>query len=282
MKAQLLIVISILSYTYSVNGQSFHDEVQQAFNFTPHKLSSAQQQELFPKLDEFFEKVIADKDTYLPLLREELKRNDNNPYFYYDGGILLMEISSAPADLQLIADALVKCDLRDVPPKLYFQHIFRLSLKNADVIDAGLHIFDDATFQVFIEQHVLLLNQGECLKFILPRYESEKYVPKLIERYSQASSDTAKLSIIELLYYSRNCTADKFMEEKSHDPTESAKVQILIRKVVKLKAANSNNNTTKYATIRKEIRGSLIRVSDEALDELDELTHKLSANYSCN
>ena len=78
-------------------SQSFHEEVQTVFNFTPSELSKEEQQKIFPKLDKFFNKVISNKTEYLQPLRDELLRNDNNPYFYFDGGILLMEISNEPS-----------------------------------------------------------------------------------------------------------------------------------------------------------------------------------------
>jgi hypothetical protein len=277
----LIIVLTLIAFGIRVNGQTFHDDVQSVFNFTPHKLTTEEQKKLFPKLDEFFNKVINDKKQYLPLLRDELKRKDNNPYFYYDGGILLFEVSTEPSDLQLIADALVKCDLQDIPPRLYLQHMLRLSVMGANVIDAGMHVFDDPKFQVFIEQHALLLNGAECLKFILPRYSSELYVPQLIEQYPKTNSDTAKYQIIALLYYSRSCSADKFLTEKLNDRGESKVIKNVIQEILKSNPSNSKEEPKKYNKIRDQIRSKLTRVSDEALDELSESTRALSSLYLC-
>jgi hypothetical protein len=276
----LIIALTLVGFI-RVSGQTFHDEVQSVFNFTPHKLSGEEQKALFPKLDEFFKKIMDDKKQYLPLLRDELRRNDNNPYFYFDGGVLLLEISTDPSDLQLIADALVKCDLRDIPPRIYLQHILRLSVMDANVIDAALHVFDDSKFQVFIEQHVLLLNGGECLKFILPRYNSELYVSQLMQRYAKSDSDTTKYQILELLYYSRNCTADKFLQERLNDSGESKRINNAIKEVLNTKPPNSKDEPKKYNKIRGQIRSQLTRVSDEALEELNELTRELSSLYFC-
>jgi hypothetical protein len=278
---RLIIVITLIGFGIRVNGQTFHDDVQSVFNFIPHKLTTEEQKKLFPKLDEFFSKVINDKKQYLPLLRDELKRKDNNPYFYYDGGILLFEVSTEPSDLQLIADALVKCDLQDIPPRLYLQHILRLSVMGANVIDAAMHVFDDPKFQVFIEQHALLLNGGECLKFILPRYSSELYVPELIARYPKSSSDTSKYQILELLYYSRSCSADKFLADKLNDPEESTVIKNVIQEIMNSNASNSKEEPKKYNKIRDQIRSKLTRVSDEALEELSESTKALSLLYQC-
>ena len=279
-RKNILIGFIFFSLTNIIYSQSFHEEVQTVFNFTPSELSKEEQQEIFPKLEKFFEKVISNKTEYLQPLRDELLRNDNNPYFYYDGGILLMEISNDPSDLQLVADVLVKTNLKDLVPKFYLQRLLGLSIKGVNVIDAALHIYSDLTFQVFIVQHSLLLNQGECLKFILPRYDSELYVKKLIEIYSETDSTSTKKSIISLLYYSRNCEADSFIKLslKNRKPKE---VKTLIKTILKLEPRNKKSDKKEYQKIRNEINTVMNRISDEAIYELNQLTEKLSLNYKC-
>ena len=275
-----LIGLLFFCLTNILYSQTFHEEVQTVFNFTPSKLSKKEQQEIFPKLEKFFKKVISNKTDYLQLLRDELKRNDNNPYFYYDGGILLMEISNESSDLQLVADVLVKSNLKDLVPKFYLQRLLRLSIKGVNVIDAALHIYSDPSFQVFIVQHSLLLNQGECLKFILPRYDSELYVKKLIEIYSETDSIPIKKSIISLLYYSRNCEADSFIK-LSLKNNNSKEIKLLIKSVLKLESRTRMSDKTEYQKIRNEINTVMNRISDEAIYELNKLTKKLSKSYKC-
>jgi len=191
-----------------------------------------------------------------------------------------MEISTEPSDLQLIADVLVKSNLKDLPPELYLKHILRLSIKGADVIDAALHIYSDPTFQVFIVQHSLLLNQGECLKFILPRYDSELYVKKLIDTYSKVDSISIKKSIISLLYYSRNCEADSFIKSSLMN-NNSKEIKLLIKNILKQEPRSRQSDKIKYQKIRTEINTVMNRISDEAIYELNELTEKLSKYYKC-
>jgi len=276
----ILIGLIFFSMSNILYSQSFHEEVQTVFNFTPSELSKEEQQKIFPKLDKFFNKVISNKTEYLQPLRDELLRNDNNPYFYFDGGILLMEISNEPSDLQLVADVLVKTNLKDLVPKLYLQRLLELSIKGVNVIDAGLHIYSDPTFQVFIVEHSLLLNQGECLKFILPRYESELYVNKLIDLYSETDSVSTKESIITLLYYSRSCKADSFIKSTLKN-NNSKEIKILIKNILKLEPKKRKSEKIKYQKIRRKINNVLNRINDEAIYELNQLTKELSLNYKC-
>jgi len=269
---------------YMINGlsaQSFHEEVQSTFNFSPRKLSKKEHLKIIPKLDKFFEKIISNKSKYLQPLRNELKGNYNTPYFYFDGGILLMEISKEPADIQLVADALVKTDLKDLPPEMYLNHLLRLSIKGANVIDAAFHIYSDSEFKVFIVEHSLFLNQGECLEFILPRYNSELYVNKLINIYSHTDTVSKKMSIIPLLYYSRNCKADEFLTKILSDKNESKNIKLTVHKILELTPNKRRQNREKYQKIRNEIKSVLTRISDEAIYELDELTLKMGKYYKC-
>lgn len=255
--------------------------IEETFNFSPHELSKEEQEQLFPKLDEFFEKVIANKEEYIQPLRDELKSTDHNPYFYFDGGVLLIELSKEKSDLQIVADALVKSDLRDLPPKIYVEHLMRLSIAEVDVIDPALHIFDDPTFQVFIPQHAMLLNQGEALKFILPRYDPELYVAKLTKRYEQADSASIKIQILDLLFYASNCKADRFINSVYQDNNEVPEVKNHASKMATMKIESRKQNEKKQAQLRSKIRTTLTRISDEALYELFDLTLDLKTKYTC-
>ena len=206
-----LFLIVALTFIWGASfGQDLHEEVTKVYNFYPHKMTEEEQQAVFPVLDKFFDMVAKDKDKYLEPLRIELKRDDNDPYFYFDGGLLLLEISQSEKDIQLVADALVKSDLRDIPPKIYLEHTLKLSLKGANVIDAALHILDDSTFTVFIPQHSLTLEYGEGLGFILPRYAPDLYIDKLISKFNQIPSTNKKLTCLDLFIYANCCEADNF------------------------------------------------------------------------
>lgn len=258
-----------------------HEMIEETFNFSPHELSKEEQQQMFPKLDKFFEKVIANKEEYIQPLRNELQSTDHNPYFYFDGGILLIELSKEKSDLQIVADALVKSDLRDLPPKMYIEHLMRLSVAEVDVIDPALHVFDDPTFQVFIPQHTMLLNQGEALKFILPRYDPELYVTKLTNRFDLADSVTTKIQILDLLFYASNCEADRFINSVYQDKNEVSEVKNHASTMATMKIENRKQNEKKQAQLRSKIRATLTRISDEALYELFNFTLDLKTKYTC-
>lgn len=272
----------ILFISFSSLGQDLHSEVERVFNFYPHKLTSEEQKALYPKLDKFFELVIKDKEKYLEPLRNELRREGNNPYFYFDGGVLLFEISRDPKDIQLVADALVKTDLNDIPGKIYLEHLLSLSLKGADIIAPALHILDDTTFNAFIPQHVLTLKYGEGLKFLLPRYQPELYVDKLISKYKQLEAPDKKLTCIDLFVYANSCQADEFLNIQLKDAQQPTQIHDKITETMKLTNVSRNENENKYSKLFEERKSILSRISDEAVYELNDITLKMRKTFKCN
>ena len=280
MKIYTLIII-LVALSLSSFGQSFNTEIDRVFDFYPHKMTAEEQEAVYPKLDTLFDTVENDKEKYLPLLREELKSVNHNPYFYFDGGILLLLISKEKQDFQIAADALTKCDIKDLPYKVYLERLLYLSLNGADVIDASFVILNDTAFQVYIPQHALLLNYGEALQFILPRYQSDLYIDKLISEFEQIPTVEKKLSCIALFVYANNCKADKYLEKLRDDLTQSEKIRVAAKKTLENISVNDKNNERKfekYFNIRKK---KLNRISDEAIYELDDLTMKMRKVYKC-
>jgi hypothetical protein len=279
---RLFIICLTLAISFNSFGQELHDEVQKVFNFYPHKLTSEEQKALYPKLDQFFELVIKDKEKYLEALRNELRREDNNPYFYFDGGVLLLEISSDPKDIQLVADALVKADLRDIPGRIYLTHLLSLSLRGADIIDPALHILDDTTFSAFIPQHVLLLKYGEGLQFLLPRYEPDLYVSKLISKYEQINAPDKKITCIDLFVYANSCKADEFLLAQLKDSLQPSQIHDKISETLKLTKVSRSQNDQRYSKLFEQRKLILNRISDEAIHELNSVTLKMRKTFKCN
>ena len=276
-----LILVFVIILTNQINGQELHDEVTSVYDFYPHKMSSDEQKAVYPKLDNFFDLVIENKEKYLEPLRNELKRNDNNPYFYFDGGLLLMEISSDKKDIQLVADALAKTDLRDLPPKIYLQHLLRLSVQGADVVDAALHILDDTSYNVFIPQHSLTLEYGEALSFILPRYSSDLYIDKLISKFNTINSAENKSSCLNLFVYACSCKADNFLNSIINESNQPKSVKDNASKIIKSIKVKGRSNSKEYDELFNERKKAITRISDEALYEINSLTMKMRKAYAC-
>jgi hypothetical protein len=243
-------------------------------------MTSEEQKAVYPKLDSFFALVTNNKDKYLESLRAELKRDDNNPYFYFDGGLLLLEISKTEKDYQLVADALTKTDLRDLPSDMYLNHVLDLSIKGANVIDAALHVLDDTTFQAFNSQHALTLKYATGLKFILPRYQSELYIEKLISKFNLTQSIDIKITYLDLFIYASCCKADDVL--LSSVSSDNEKLREATKAAFKWSKVSQKSNQKDYLKYFNKRITVMNRISDEAGYELDEFTLKMRKSYECN
>jgi hypothetical protein len=263
-------------------GQDFHEEVAKVFNFFPHEMTGEEQKAVIPKLDDFFNMVMKNKSKYIEPLREELRRNDNNPYFYFDGGNLLLEISKRKEDIQLVADAFAKSDSRDIDGEMYLYHLLRLSLKGANVIDAALHILADTSFWAYIPQHALMLNYGEGLKFILPRYAPDLYIGQLISKFNSIPTEDKKITCLRLFVYANCCEADDFLYSLTTDSTQSEEIRNSVSETLKKTSVQKSNNKMKYAILFERRKRVLRRISDEALYEFYPLTWKMRKSFKCD
>ena len=276
-----IIFILILAFSINSFGQNFHDEVSKVFDFFPHQMTSEEQEAVIPKLDKFFNMVIKDKKKYIEPLREELRRNDNNPYFYFDGGLLLLEISKSKEDIQLVADAFVKIDSRDIDGQVYLERLLIMSLKGANVIDAALRVLDDTAFFAFIPQHFLTLKYGDGLMFILPRYMPDLYIDKLISKFNSTPSINVKRSCLILFVLANCCKADDFLKALTDD-SQPEVIRTDVDKLLKGMSVQNSNNEKKYANLFKKRQKVLTRISDEAMYEFLPISMEMKKFYKCD
>ena len=281
MKRIFLIVTSVLIWSNSF-GQNFHEEVSKVYNFFPHKMTREEQEATFPRLDNFYNMVIKDKKKYIEPLRGELKRNDNNPYFYFSGGMLLLKISQDKNDIQLVADALVKSDLRDLPPEIYLEHILALSIKGANVIDAVFHILDDTTFTAFFPKHVLTLEYADALNFILPRYSPDLYIDKLISKFYSITSTAKKENYLFLFLFANCCEADNFINSLATDNMQAEEIRNIAALIIEQTPKQKSSNKKQYTKLFENRKKILTNISDEALLEATKITMKMRKMYECD
>ena len=274
-----LITILVLFITLISNAQDLHKEVTKVFNFHPHKLTKTQISETIPKLDSFFNLVKKNKKKYIEPLRKELKRNDNFPYFYYDGAILLMELSKSKEDLNLVAQSLVKCNLKDIQGDAYYSILRYLLTNDIDIIDPALHILSDTKFQVYLVNHALTMNATLCLSFILPKYKPEIYIDKLIERYKKSITTENKLLFIDLFVCSCCKKADDFLLQLKQDKSQPKDLRKYVKKVCKNFMNKGKENKKKYAKYFNLRKQASNRLSDEAFLDIIKYTKKMKNYY---
>ena len=136
----------------------FEERVRTIYNFKPSRTSSKDQDLKSAEMDALWASVDKAPKTYLPLLRKELKKEEQNPFFRYDGAQLLLKHSQSSEDLQLAADSIGRTDLEDISPNVYFRSTHLLATQGANVCSCVDKILSDNRFKVFI---LVLINIPE-------------------------------------------------------------------------------------------------------------------------
>lgn len=280
-RAVLLLLFASLCYAQS-SSVDVHAAVLKTYSFEPHTLDQAGLQQHSNELDRFWNAAKANPAAYLPGLRTELQNPSDPKFFFYDGSMLLLSLSNTPADREIAAQAIARCDLRDVQSLDYLMQVHKLAVEGADVTPPALHILEDPKFTAFVPQHVLTLAQNySFIVMVLPMKE-ETWTPAAIKRLQTEKDSTAIKTLLLALWYAQMDSADAALEQFAADASRPAD----LRKAAKdLLARNHGVPTTARAkvvltseeSLRAKRRQVMSRVSDEALDDLDEVTAEIVA-----
>jgi hypothetical protein len=263
----------------SISTQAeMHKRVIEVYNFSPHKLTDAGRSAKSTEMDGFWNEVKAHQDLELPLLRAELANSSNPAFFMSDGSSLLLSLSKEPTDGVLAAEAMSHADLVDVVPRAYFYAVHSLSVQGVDTTKAALHILDDPRFAVSVPQHAMTLDQPMSLAYLLLPVDEEKWMHAAQQRFANEKDETAQKSLLLLFFYSQTQEGDSAIRSTVNDSARSDAVRKDAQKYIgNAKAALTMKTSVKgsEASIRAERRKRLAAVSDEAIDDMQEMTVRL-------
>ncbi|HEX8653638.1 MAG TPA: hypothetical protein VF693_00235 [Allosphingosinicella sp.] len=144
------------------------------------------------ELDAFWERVKADRPTYLPLLRAELARAGNPAFFYFDGAELLRSASELREDRALALAATARADLTSIDPAGYLAAIVWYANNGFDTRAAALRFLELPRNTEIIVQpfpHVFTYSRLEAMVFTLFPMDEARFVGDLIARVQTASDD---------------------------------------------------------------------------------------------
>lgn len=280
----LSLAFCIASLTTTLAAQAIHTQpdmhasVVSLYNFSPHTSTEEVRTAKSAEMDAFWKQVTADPKTQLPLLRVELADYKNPPFFMWDGSALLLSLSHTPADEALAAKAMPHVDLADVAPRGYFYAVHALSMDGTDTTEAALHVLDDPKFAVVVPQHAMTLDQASVLMYLLLPVAQDRWIESARKRLAVEKDDTAANSLLLLFFLTQTTEGDAALADASKDPAKSAAIrdaathyQQAMHDALKLKF----NVKGTEASIREERRKRLAAVSDEAIDDVQQMTGRL-------
>lgn len=272
----------------SEENPAFHAQVAATYTFAPHTLTSEQINEKSKLLDAFWKETQQANPSRLPFLRHELALDKQNPFFYFDGAKLLLELSKAPEDGRLALASFAQSDLRDLSLGDYVTSVNALTRQGLDGSKAAFHILDLHDFKAVIPQHSLTLDHGLALLFmLLPGDEAlyEEQALALLKSQKDASRQKALLRLLWYIDSPKSTAAIAWAAQESSLPEETrqdaalylddakkfkAEPELAKKLAAQLPAGLSGNSSREeLLEARKKAMG---RISDEALYELRAIT----------
>jgi hypothetical protein len=231
-------------------------------------------------LDRFWTHAEDEPARYVAALRQELGDFGNPSFFLYDGSILLLSLSDAPADRKTALAAISRCDLRDLKATDYFLQVHHLAALNEDTTAAAFHILEQPDFKVVFGEHVLSLGQDYALVYLLLPTDQNYWLGPAITRLGLERDQTAQHSLLLLLWYAQTDIADQAVRNFAADSAKPAAVRSYAQDLVGRKgnlgpAQRAEALGTTEESLRQKRRERLQAVSDEALSDLDRYTMML-------
>jgi hypothetical protein len=179
--------------------------------------------------------------------------------------------------------AIARCDLRDVQTKSYFWQVHRLATLNEDTTAAAFHVLEDPDFKVIVPEHALTLAQDYVLVYLLLPTDGHFWMQPTIERLGTEKDETAQKSLLLLLWYAQDASADKAIAAFAADESKSETNRKLAKDFVQRKGIGTKitgeiaSLGSSEDSLRKKRRERMKAVSDEALIDLDRYTIAINA-----
>jgi hypothetical protein len=276
----LFILLIMTAGFVSAQPAPIHAEIQEVYNFQPHLLNPQQMAQKSTVLDQFWTHAEEEPALYVAALRQELGDFGNPSFFLYDGSILLLSLSDAPADRKTALAAISRCDLRDLRATDYFLQVHHLAALNEDTTAAAFHILEQPDFKVVFGEHVLSLGQDYALVYLLLPTDQNYWLGPAITRLGLERDQTAQHSLLLLLWYAQTDIADQAVRNFAADSAKPAAVRSYAQDLVGRKgnlrpAQRAQALGTTEESLRQRRRERLQAVSDEALSDLDRYTMML-------
>jgi hypothetical protein len=197
--ALLLAAASALAEEPVPARERFLKELTSVYDYLPYDVAPEVRKAKVAEMDRFWAFVASDLDVYLPLLRDELRNEKQNQYFFFDGSGLLVEHAKDDADWQLAADATARCRRKDVGDKGFFHFLHHLAAHGADVTAATMQMLDEPQFSVVVPQHAMTLRQADCLRLCVLQMDEERWVGPLVKRLAGEKQPAAARSLLRCL-----------------------------------------------------------------------------------
>jgi hypothetical protein len=325
MKKGMLLVIVLLFPIAAISAEEtiavqFGKMIDEIYNSQPSTWAKEVRQAKIKEMDKFWDLVKSNPNQYLDLLRKELLDPGNNPLFFIDGAMLLLEISSEKPDMLLAVDAMSRTNLGDLDHTTYLHQVHDLACKNIDVFPAVENMLNTPAFKVYLAMHALRLGQDYSVLFCTLNMDDDLYVDRFAQRLkTETDPVTIKTIVLSLAYtvsargqqaisdFAAACPNRELKEYAVEYSTFEDKKKLPAKNTTSKREyfdrflndfANGEHNPSgynwrqysqeacylvrksDYAHIKELRRNSARRINDEAQEEIEYLTWLLQYSFT--
>ncbi len=201
LRLSLLLALSLAAASpcYAATQADLHAEIAALYTMKPGGLPIEQRIAKSAELDKFWQKIRADKKTYLPLLRSELRADGNPTFFYFDGAQLLRTLSSDRADGELALASIGRVGPKEVAVDGYAGALHLLAVDGFDVSALAMRFADQPKLEYFYGFHVTPMNQLSTLIWTLFPLGEERFVPVITERLRTEKNEATQKTLVFML-----------------------------------------------------------------------------------
>jgi hypothetical protein len=109
--------------------------------------------------------------------------------------------------------------------------------------------------------------------------KGDLWLAAVMKREPGETDVTARKSLLTLFFYAQTDDADRLLQTEAANSTSPREVQELARAIVKHEhdlGVGKQSSAANEAKFREERRTRMAAISDEAIDDMDELTAKIA------
>ena len=262
------------SHAPTADCRDFQQLIAKTYDFTPRKLTEAQQTEKSAEMDKVWNQVKANRDALIPCLKESLTSPSANSFFLFDGSTLLLEVDPSREAKELLIRSYTKTDLEQIVLSNWIAPILRLGLEGLDTSAAGEAWLNDQDAKYYLPQHGNLAVDRSIGALAIFGSMDEQFATPALARLARSPDE--KLREIAASILLNQGTSDSVRQAKLLDPKQfSSKVRDQLNRIDAKPASISPRNGKPKVT-REEFVEAFRKMANGDATDFTDLTVKVS------
>jgi len=163
----------------------FRELVKSTYNFKPSKLSPLELNRKSQEMDRLWAVVGTKPDLMMPCLSQALQAADADPWFLFDGGMLLVQHDPSPAAKEMEVRGLNVVDLADVNLRTWVAAVAERAAEGFDLSEAGANWLAYTEAEYDVPEFARNVDTAMGALFIYGSMDETRATPALLKIVAQ-------------------------------------------------------------------------------------------------